>query len=199
MTLPFSGSADRNKEVIGDALQPWFSTVSNILEIGSGTAQHAVYFCRRFPTLRWWPSDRADNLAVIRQRVADSGLSNVEDAFELDVADAVRSPADSFDMAYSANTAHIMRQSEVELMFRITGSLLDAEGVFALYGPFHYDGVHTAQSNLSFDQMLRQQAPHMGVRDKYVLDEFAQAAGLLPLDDIEMPSNNRLLLWRRST
>ncbi len=198
MTLPFSASADRNKEVIADALQPWFADVSNVLEIGSGTGQHAVYLCRRFPTLHWWPTDRSDNLAAIAQRINESGLDNIGRPFELDVSRAVPSPVEKFDMAYSTNTAHIMREIEVEQMFSIVGELLGDKGVFALYGPFHYGGVHTSQSNSSFDQMLRQQASHMGVRDKHLLDSFAQASGLQNIEDIDMPRNNRLLLWRRS-
>ena len=200
MTLPFSASADRNKQAIGDALEPWFNGISTVVEIGSGTGQHAVYLSARFPALQWWPTDRQENLAAIRERVSGSSTSNIARPFELDVSGVVQAPVEQFDRAYSANTAHIMRLREVEQMFGVVGELLAVDGIFALYGPFHYDGIHTAPSNAEFDHMLRQQAPHMGVRDKNSLDSYALAAGLDSLDDIEMPGNNRLLLWqRRST
>ena len=197
MTLPFSGSADRNKQSIGDALEPWFARASTVVEIGSGTGQHAVYFSARFASLKWCPTDRRENLAAIQQRIDEASASNIASVVELDVGGATPLPAGPFDMAYSANTAHIMSEVEVEQMFAVVSGLLGIDGVFALYGPFHYSGEHIAESNREFDRMLRQQAPHMGVRDKHRLDDFARAAGLHSLEDIEMPSNNRLVLWQR--
>lgn len=199
MTIPFSASADRNKEVIGDALAGWLERVSTVVEIGSGTGQHAVYLGARFPGLRWQPTDRRDNLAAIERRRADAAVPNVLAAVELDVGADGGTPDQQFDMAYSANTAHIMSLSEVEKMFSIVGQWLCAGGVFALYGPFHYAGEHTADSNLQFDRMLRQQAAHMGVRDKLLLDEFAATAGLRSIEDLEMPSNNRIVVWQRES
>ncbi len=197
MTLPFSSSADRNKQSIGDALEHWFERASTVVEIGSGTGQHAVYFSARFASLKWCPTDRRENLAAIQQRIDEASASNIASVIELDVADGRQLPAGPFDMAYSANTAHIMSEAEVEQMFVVVGGLLGIDGIFALYGPFHYGGEHTAESNREFDRMLRQQAAHMGVRDKHRLDDFARAAGLRSLEDIEMPSNNRLVLWQR--
>lgn len=194
MSLPISASADRNKEAIGDALTHHLEAASSVLEIGSGTGQHAVYLCRRFPHLTWQPSERLENLDVIRQWIAQSDLNNIKEPLELDVSDPHVSGIYSF--ALSVNTAHIMDIDEVAAMFRAVSAHLKIGARFALYGPFRYSGKDTSPSNTSFDAMLKQQAPHMGIRDKADLDQFAQDSSLEFLEDIEMPANNRILVWR---
>lgn len=195
MTLPFSASADRNKEVIGDALEGHLSSVESVLELGSGTGQHAVYLAARFPELRWQPSDRAESIGAIRQWIDQSGLSNIAPPIELDVSDEIDHQG-IYGFAFSANTAHIMSLPEVADMFKVVSSRLKIGARFALYGPFIYAGKHTSASNENFDAMLKQQSPVMGIRDKAALDAMAFEAGLEFSEDIQMPANNRILIWR---
>lgn len=196
MNLPFSAASDRNKEAIGDALESWFNAADAVLELGSGTGQHAVYFAERFPNLFWQPSDRSENLQSISQRVKESGRDNIALPIEVDVSVENNHNA-LYSCAFSANTAHIMSIAEVSDMFRLVSSILKAGACFALYGPFTYGGRHTSKSNENFDAMLRQQVAHMGIRDKAVLDAMAFDQGLEFEQDIEMPANNRVLIWRR--
>lgn len=196
MTLAFSAAADRNKEVIGDALQPHLKDVSTVLEIGSGTGQHAVYLAGRFSNLVWQPTDRADNVSSIDERIEQSALGNIEPTIVLDVAEGL-SLDSHYDFSFSANTAHIMGMPEVACMFDVVSKNLASNRYFALYGPFKYRGQHTSPGNESFDAMLRQQATHMGIRDKAELDAIAFDCGFDFVEDIAMPANNRLLLWRR--
>ncbi len=196
MSIPFSAAADRNKEVIGDVLETHLSHVQTVLEIGSGTGQHAVYFAGRFSGVVWQPTDRAENITAISARVNESGLKNVLLPLVLDV-EAQADLVGRYDFAFSANTAHIMSVAQVRCMFNVVSTHLKVNAVFALYGPFKYRGQHTAQSNESFDAMLQQQGAHMGIRDKADLDAMAFDVGLDFYKDIEMPANNRLLMWRR--
>lgn len=196
MSQPFSAAAERNKVVIGDALASYLHNVSAVLEIGSGTGQHAVYLAERFGSLHWQPTDRAENLTGINSRVAASGLNNIARAVEMDVENP-QQLSSLFDFAYSANTAHIMSETAVAGMYNVVANHLKPNTFFALYGPFKYRGAHTSKSNEQFDSMLRQQASHMGIRDKATLDAMAFDCGLDFIEDIAMPSNNRILVWRR--
>ena len=196
MSLPFSAAAERNKVAIGDALSSHFGAARHVLEIGSGTGQHAVYLAARFSHLQWQPTDRAENLTAITQQIAESDIDNVLPPLEVDVAsNTVLSR--QYNLAYSANTAHIMSMAEVTAMFTLVSATIHSGGCFALYGPFSYGGEHTSDGNRNFHHMLQQQASHMGIRDKAVLDAIALDAGLDFTDDIAMPANNRILIWQR--
>ncbi len=196
MSLPFSAAADRNKEAIADALAEYLSAVSQVLEIGSGTGQHAVYFAQRYSHLQWQPTDRIENLTAITQHLEECGAENIAPPLEVDVSAGVGFPG-SYEMAYSANTAHIMSLSEVKAMFKLVSGCIQHNAHFALYGPFSYGGKHTSEGNESFHAMLQQQAAHMGIRDKAELDAIAFDVGLDFVEDIAMPANNRILIWRR--
>ncbi len=209
MSLPFSPSADRNKEVIGNALERWLCKASTVFEFGSGTGQHAVYLSLRFPHLQWQPSELKANIETIRLLIQQAGVSNILAPIECDVlaqlipgrdADASQVSSDNvlqYSFAYSANTAHIMSMPAVERMLSIAAALLQPAGYFALYGPFKYGSKHTAEGNSQFDAMLREQDAVMGVRDKFELDQIAVECGLTPVEDLAMPSNNRILMWQR--
>ncbi|MEM7256627.1 MAG: DUF938 domain-containing protein [Pseudomonadota bacterium] len=196
LTLAFSAAADRNKEAIGDALTPYLTRARTVLEIGSGTGQHAVYLAGRYTDLIWQPTDREENVIAINARVVQSNLPNINQTIVLDVADAGTVDT-TYNFVFSANTAHIMSIVEVKAMFRVVAGLLRGNGYFALYGPFKYRGQHTSPGNENFDAMLQQQAAHMGIRDKADLDAMAFEYGLDFADDLAMPANNRILLWRR--
>ncbi len=176
-----------------------------MLEIGSGTGQHAVFFAEAMPWMTWQTSDLAENHQGIRSWIADSGLPNVRDPILLDVrrADGVDNEYDgvcdaAYDGVFSANTAHIMSIEAVRCMFDVVGCLLSPGGVFCLYGPFNQDGAFTSESNERFDQSLRNQDPAMRIRDLEELDGFAGESAMRRERLYAMPANNLLAVWRKN-
>lgn len=193
---PYSEASEQNKEPILAVLRQIFAAPGLILEIGSGTGQHAVHFARQLPHLTWQPSELAENLPGMMIWLEEANLPNIRPPVVLDVMQEPW-PVNHADGIYSANTAHIMSWPEVEAMFRGVGRVLVPGGCFCLYGPFNYGGRHTSDSNARFDAGLRAQDPRMGLRDFDDLDRLAGAAGLLLLRDYPMPVNNRTLVWRQ--
>ncbi|HEX4928191.1 MAG TPA: DUF938 domain-containing protein [Burkholderiales bacterium] len=186
---PFSDAAERNREPILAVLKRVFADRRRVLEVGSGTGQHAAYFSRELPYLVWQASDVVENLPGIREWIADPP------PLELDVDRPF--PPLAADAVFSANTCHIMSWPQVERLFSGVGELLPPGGVFALYGPFHYGGKPSSRSNARFDAMLRAQDPASGVRDFEAVCELAKTQGLALEEDNAMPSNNRLLVFRK--
>ena len=195
-TKPFSQACENNREPILAVLREVFAHPGRVVEIGSGTGQHAVHFGRHLPHVHWQPTDVAENLAGIRAWLAEAGLPNVAEPLELDVA-AAEWPVSAADGAFSANTAHIMPWPEVERMFQGVAAMLPAGGAFCLYGPFAYGGEHTSASNARFDASLRERDPCMGIRDRADLERLGTYRGLVLEADRAMPANNRTLIWRR--
>lgn len=200
---PFSQACENNKGPILDMLQQVFAEHSHlgarVLEIGSGTGQHAAFFAPRLPWLSWQPSDQADYLPGCRLWIEDAraaGADNLQPPVALDVLQP-HWPELNIDSAYSANTAHIMHWPAVEALFHGLGRRLPSQGLFCLYGPFRYQGEHTSDSNERFDHHLRQRDPGMGIRDLDALLPLAAAAGFELSADHAMPANNRTLVWRR--
>ncbi len=192
---PYAESCDQNKAPILAVLRRLFAQSERVLEIGSGTGQHAVHFAAAMPHLVWQTSDRAENHAGIRAWLDEAGLSNTRYPLDLDVRGPWPDPA--YDAIFSANTVHIMGWSEVEWLFQGIGNVLETGGCFALYGPFNYNGEYTSESNRRFDSWLKQRDPLSGIRDFNDLDRLAESQGLGFEEDIEMPVNNRILVWRR--
>jgi cyclopropane fatty-acyl-phospholipid synthase-like methyltransferase len=191
---PFSEACERNREPILAILKRVFLDRKRVLEIGSGTGQHAAYFAPELPHLVWQASDIAENLPGIRQWVQEAGAPNLREPMILDVDQEF--PSMQVDAVFSANTCHIMSWPQVERMFAGVGRLLPPGGVFALYGPFSYHGRHTSESNARFDAMLRRNDPASGLRDFDAISALAKRAGLALEEDNAMPANNRLLVWR---
>lgn len=192
--LPFSLACENNKAPILERLREIFNAAGTVLEIGTGTGQHAVHFAAGMHHLQWQPTDhpRAAHLAVAR--LEQAALPNILPMLELDVGNTpwvVR----EFRWAFSANTAHIMAWTEVEQMFQGIGASLPDDGTFCLYGPFRHQGKFTSESNRAFDQSLRSQAQHMGIRDIEDLSALAQAVGLVLREDYAMPANNEMLVF----
>lgn len=193
---PFAEACEQNKQPILRVLQEVFADTRQVLEIGSGTGQHAVYFSARLPHLVWQPSDVAEHLPGIRLWQAEASAANLREPVCLDVNQQPW-PSDRYDGVFSANTVHIMAWPSVENMFAGIGRVLSAGGRFCLYGPFNYGGVHTSESNARFDLWLRQRDPASGVRDFEQLNVLAETAGMRIWQDVEMPVNNRLLVWEK--
>lgn len=193
---PWSKACENNQEPILQVLQKHFTTAGTILEIGSGTGQHAVHFARHLPHLNWQPTDRAENLPGIIMWAEQAGLPNLLSPACLDVTRKPW-PITHASGVFSANTAHIMDWDGVEAMFAGAARLLDRNGRFCLYGPFMIDGTHTSDSNARFDTMLRARDPASGIRDLTALKELAQQCGLRLIENRAMPANNRTLVWER--
>lgn len=192
----FSQAAENNKEPIARILREAFAEVRNVLEIGSGTAQHAVYFGQCLPHLTWRTSDLAHNLSDINERLSAQAPANVMPPVALDVA-MQHWPVSDIDGVFSANAVHIMSWDHVTHMFRGLGEILCARATVCLYGPFKYGGEFTTPSNAQFDLWLKQRDPASGIRDFEAVDALAQALGLHLVADHAMPANNQLLVWRR--
>jgi cyclopropane fatty-acyl-phospholipid synthase-like methyltransferase len=193
---PYSPACDQNRNPILAVLREHFADRSRVLEIGSGTGQHAVYFAGAMPHLSWQTSDLAENLPGIRLWLDEAALPNTPAPLELDVNGAW--PERRFDAVFSANALHIMSWPEVETLFAGLPSVMTKDAKLAIYGPFNYDGCYTSDSNAAFDQWLKSQAPHMGIRDFEAVDKLAQKVGLRLLGDCAMPANNRCLVWQQS-
>lgn len=194
---PYSEACERNRGPILAVLERVFSDRRRVLEIGSGTGQHAAYFAPALPHLVWQPSDVAEHLPGIRLWAAEAGAPNLRAPLELDVDRPW--PDIAADAVFSANTCHIMSWPQVERMLGEIGRLLPAHGALALYGPFNYRGRHTSESNARFDAMLRERDPCSGLRDIEALLALGEREYLEKEEDIAMPANNRLLVFRRSS
>ena len=194
--LPFSQSADNNKKDICDRLCGILKQSQHLLEIGSGTAQHAVYMAPRLPHLTWHTSDLAANIETVRARLDQEGPENVKAPLALDVSSHPW-PLPACDAIYSANTVHIMSWDHVEQLFIGAGQVLVAGGHLCLYGPYKYKGEFTTPSNQRFDRWLKQEDEASGIRDFEAVDNLAQNNGLTLQSDTDMPANNQLLVWQR--
>ena len=189
-------ATERNRDAILDVLAREFRAVTSVLEIGSGTGQHAVFFAERFPTLRWQTSDRIENHVAINAWVENAGLDNVLPPLVVDVLEVDNVPGD-YDGIFSANTAHIMSFAAVIRMFEFVGRVLSAEGLFCLYGPFNLNGEFTSASNAAFDRSLKSQDALMGIRDLEALVDLAGQNGMRELRRYTMPANNMLIVWQK--
>lgn len=193
---PYSEACERNRQPILEVLREVFADVHHVLEIGSGTGQHAVYFARHLPHLTWHASDRPEDHAGINAWVAEAALPNLRPPVALDVRDA-QWPVPAVDAVFSANTLHIMDWHAVEAMFRGIARVLGPGGVLAIYGPFNYGGQFTSASNAAFDALLRARGVGSALRDVEAVHGLARDIGLTLWRDAAMPANNRLLVWRR--
>jgi cyclopropane fatty-acyl-phospholipid synthase-like methyltransferase len=193
--LPFAPACERNKQPILEVLQQVLPPSGRVLEIGSGTGQHVVHFAENLPDLQWQPSEQSQNLAGLQARLDQQAGANVLSAIELDVAAAW--PELDVVAIISANTAHIMSWPEVLGMFDGVARLLKPGGVFSLYGPFNSNGEYTSASNQQFDLQLKSQNPHMGLRDVTALEKLAQRRQMYLAQQVPMPANNQILLFRK--
>ena len=191
----YSPACDQNKDPILAIIKPLLSNATSVLEIGSGTGQHCVYFAKALPHLVWQASDQAIYLDSVNAWIADVQLNNTPKALELNV-DASW-PTKQYSAIFSANTTHIMSWEMVINFFQGVGTALHKDGLFILYGPFNYNNAYTSASNADFDLWLAQQNPQSAIRDFEALNELAKKAELTLINDYEMPANNRILVWKK--
>jgi cyclopropane fatty-acyl-phospholipid synthase-like methyltransferase len=192
---PFAPHCERNKEPILAVLQPYFENCRRVLEIGSGTGQHAVFFAPSLPNTVWQTSDLEENLPGIRLWLQEAALPNLPPPLLLDVTGEW--PKQRFDAAFTANSLHIMPWTAVERFFAGIDAVLESNGLLAVYGPFNYHGAYTSDSNREFDGWLKQRSALSGIRDFEAVDALASRIGLQRVNDHAMPANNRLIVWRR--
>lgn len=196
MDKPQAPATERNREPILTVLQEVFANRHAVLEIGSGTGQHAAHFARAMPWLRWQSSDVAGNLPGISLWLQEAGLANTPAPRLLDLRQDW--PELTFDAVFSANTLHIMGWPQVQRLFAELGRHMPPAGLLTVYGPFNYAGRFTSDSNAAFDASLRATNPASGLRDFEAVDALAHAAGLRLQEDRTMPANNRCITWQRS-
>jgi len=208
-TRPDQGRLDapafhRNCEPIWAAISGFLAGASgDVLEVGSGTGQHAAAFAARTPRLTWWPSDiRGSHLASIEAWRRQAGLANLRSPQRIDLADPAWTwtgddGGGSLAAMLCINTLHISPWNVSQNLFAGAGRLLRPGGRLFVYGPFKRDGAHTAPSNAAFDATLQAENPEWGVRDLADLNRLAEAAGLVPMDIVAMPANNLVLVFAR--
>ncbi|HEY5805492.1 MAG TPA: DUF938 domain-containing protein [Lysobacter sp.] len=198
---PYAPACDRNRDPILDVLRGHFADIRDVLEVGSGTGQHAVYLAAAMPWLRWQCSDQAASLPGIRMWLDEAALANTPAPVELDVSSGPWPRAVNedgrFDAVFSANTLHIMGWPEVQAFFAGLAPVLAGSAVVVVYGPFNYDGQYSSDSNREFDGWLKARDPRSGIRDAADVDALARGIGLRLVEDVAMPANNRCLVWRR--
>ncbi|QTL36540.1 DUF938 domain-containing protein [Pseudoalteromonas viridis] len=196
MDKPFSQACENNKHPILEKIRPYVSEVASVLEVGSGTGQHAAFFARALPHLEWQCSDLAINHAGIQMWCEDSGATNLPAPLTLDLS-STPWPVNEVPAIYTANTLHIVTEALVEAFFAGVKQHLSSGGILMIYGPFNYHGQFTSASNQEFDAFLRSRDPDSGIRDIEWICALAKSAGLTLHADNTMPANNRLLVFKR--
>lgn len=194
---PYYGPSERNKHPILEQMKGILPADALVLEIGSGRAQHAMHFCRAMPGLRWQPSEKGDSMPGLLEQLESAGMDSIAEPLELDVLKDPW-PQTKYGAAYTANTAHIMPWQAVTAMFRGAGSVLEAGGLFCIYGPFNVGGGFTSDGNREFDADLRSRNPDMGIRDIEELETLAGRHHMVLQQRISMPANNFLLVFEKT-
>lgn len=197
MSKPFSQACENNKDPILEVIKEVFTSPQTVLEIGSGTGQHAIYFAEQLPHLQWQTSDRLENHQGIQSWLEEASLPNVHPPLPLDVTQQPW-PVEQIDALFTANTLHIMGWEEVMIFFERLGEYLSQDAFACIYGPFNYNGEYTSESNARFDQWLKQQNPKSAIRHKEDVEKLAIKNGINLVKDIAMPANNRLLVWQKT-
>ena len=195
MEKPYAPACDRNRDPILGILRTQLADRRAVLEIGSGTGQHAVYFAQALAHLTWQTSERAQALPGLHLWLDEAGLPNTPPPLALDVSGPWPLPSQRFDAVFTANTLHIMAWPEVQAMFRALPAVMTPGARVVVYGPFNEGGCYTSESNQRFDASLKASAQHQGLRDLEAVDALAQAIGLRRTARVVMPANNVCVVW----
>ena len=196
MNKPYAASCEQNQQAILDILKVVFTEPGDVLEIGSGTGQHAVFITYNLPHLNWQPGDLETEHDGIKMWINDVAHNRISSPLVLDV-DMPSWPVENKDYVFTANTTHIISFEQTEKMFKHVAACLKEEGIFAQYGPFNYNGKYTSESNASFDVWLKQRNPKSCIKHFEMIEKLAKENGLKLINDIEMPANNRMLIWKK--
>lgn len=196
MEKPFSAACEKNSGVIASELSRVFINTQSVLEIGSGTGQHAAYFSRRLKHLVWQTSDVLNNHAGINAWVNDASLDNLLAPIVFDVTQEQELDK-KYDAVFMSNTLHIMPWLVVIQCMARVSKIVESNGLLVVYGPFNYGGEFTSESNASFDRWLKDIDPKQGIRDFEQVNNEAIKYNFTLIEDKPMPANNRLLVWQR--
>jgi len=196
MDKPFSQACENNKHPILEVLRHYLTQPGTLLEVGSGTGQHAAFLATQLPHIQWQPSDVAEHLPGINLWCRDAGQTNLREPVAFDVMQTNPGPP-AHDHLYSANTLHIMSWPAVESFFKLIPDLVNPAGYVFFYGPFKYQGKFTSPSNADFDSWLKQRGAHQGIREFEAITDLADSAGLNLIEDVRMPANNQTLVWQK--
>ena len=194
----FSEACNRNQAPILAVLKEVLPDTGRVLEIGSGTGQHAAYFSRSLPDLAWQPSDLAEALPSIEAWREESGAPNLNPPMVIDLLGNNDTPS-RVDAIVCINTAHIVAWTGVERLFSIAANILEPKGVLYFYGPYRYPDHALEPSNVAFDRWLKEQNSVSGIRDYAAVESLAESNGFILGGDRSMPSNNRSIWWVRQT
>lgn len=199
--LPFSQACENNQQAILSVLRAVLATCHHVLEIGSGTGQHSVYFAPQLPHLQWQTSDLIDNHAAIQAWHMAYPVCNLHAPLALDLAQQSLPTSLvtdlTYDAVFTANTLHIIAWSLVKNLFKLVGAALSAGGTLVIYGPFNIDGQYTSAGNRQFDRMLRQRDAGSGIRDIEAIVALADSHYLSLSETYQMPANNLLLVFKK--
>lgn len=197
MEIPFSAAADRNKDPILNVLKEVIRFEDrNLLEVGAGSGQHAVYMAPFFPKMDWTPTEINENLAQLRERIKQSKISNIVTPYRMKVGDD-DFPIRTYDIILTVNTFHIMHWKECKTFIKLVSGRLQEGGRVLIYGPFNYESKFTSESNEEFDKFLKKNDPQSGIRSFEDILSAMVKNGFELIKDYEMPANNRLLAFRR--
>lgn len=194
--MPFSQACENNKQPILNILSHAFAKQKQVLEIGSGTGQHAVFFAKNLPYLTWQTSDLVINHTGINQWIDALPSPNIRSPLAIDLG-KVQPLAENIDAMYSANTLHIISWPLVQKFFDMVEKNLAPNGILCIYGPFNYQGKYTSESNANFDLWLKAGDENSGIRDFEAVCQLATKAGLSLMEDVSMPANNRILIFKK--
>ena len=194
MLKPFSQACINNRDFILEHLRVLFDEGSKVLEVGSGTGQHGVYFSNHL-SMQWQMSDFEDNHEGINAWIDEASTGNCLAPIALDVSNELWL-SQRYNAVFTANTLHIMSWDNVLHFFQKAHTVLEPKGLVIVYGPFNYNGAYTSESNERFDQFLQASSPEKGIRDIEKINKLALDNHFVPVADHEMPANNRLLVWK---
>ena len=190
-------STIRNRTPILEILKKEIEGSKKLLEIGSGTGQHAVYFSKKLPQILWQTSDRSMNHESIIYWIKRYNLKNLLPPLDIEIGLNEKNINDIFDCVFSSNTSHIMSLENVKKLFALVGKILNKNGKFFLYGPFKINLEFTTKSNEDFHEKLKAENKLMGLRDIEELDNFATENNMQNHALYEMPANNYLSIWKK--
>jgi cyclopropane fatty-acyl-phospholipid synthase-like methyltransferase len=196
MIKPFSQACENNKQSILNILTRALVKQKHVLEIGSGTGQHAVYFAKNLPFLIWQTGDLSINHEGINQWITDFPSPNIRPPLAIDLAD-FQPLATNIDTIFSANTLHIMSWPLVHSFFKLAEKTLTESGILCIYGPFNYQGKYSSESNANFDLSLKARDEKSGIRDFEAVCQLASKAGFSLKENVAMPANNQILIFHK--
>lgn len=194
---PHSEACERNKQPILDELKKALGEeTAHVLEIGSGTGQHAAFFAAHLPRVTWQTSDLPEHHRGIQMWIEETDLPNLRAPLALDVTEA-QWPLQRSDAVFCANVIHIVAWRVTQALFAGVGKILKSGDRFFTYGPYNLQGQFTSESNARFDQWLRARNPEWGIRDLEALTQLGEASSLFLQNNTPMPANNRFLTWQK--